>query len=66
MTVDSVYRVTMKLVIRLKMLSDFGPYTCIANNTFGESKRIVYLHGKLIVNNNLLINFFSSLETILY
>lgn len=46
MTIENVYRVIMKLVIRPKDSSDFGPYKCIANNTLGESEKIIHLHRK--------------------
>lgn len=45
MTFENVYRVIMKLVIRPKN-TDYGAYKCIANNTLGESEKIVHLHRK--------------------
>lgn len=48
MTIENIYRVFMKLVIRPKESSDFGAYKCIANNTLGETEKVVYLHRKLI------------------
>lgn len=48
MTVENVYRVFMKLVIRPKDKSDFGAYKCIANNTLGQTEHSVSLHRKLI------------------
>lgn len=47
MTIENVYRVIMKLVIRPKNAGDFGAYKCIANNTLGESEKIIHLHRKL-------------------
>lgn len=47
MTIENVYRVIMKLVIRPKNAGDFGAYKCIANNTLGESEKIIYLHREL-------------------
>lgn len=49
MTIGNVYRVFMKLVVRPKDHSEFGAYKCIANNTFGESEKVIHLHCKLIL-----------------
>lgn len=43
---ENVYRVFMRLEIEPKDTSDFGPYKCIANNTLGESEKIIHLHRK--------------------
>ncbi|XP_055299300.1 neurotrimin-like [Sitodiplosis mosellana] len=51
MTIENVYRVIMKLVIRPKDSNDFGPYKCIANNTLGESEKIIHLHHKTNPND---------------
>lgn len=48
MTIENIYRVFMKLVIRPKENSDYGAYKCIANNTLGETEKVVHLHRKLI------------------
>lgn len=48
MTIENVYRVLMKLVIRPKDHTDFGAYKCIANNTLGESEKIIHLHRKFL------------------
>lgn len=52
MTVENVYRVFMKLVVCPKDMSDFGAYKCIANNTLGETEKIIHLHRKLTTWRN--------------
>lgn len=49
MTIENIYRVFMKLVIRPKDHDDYGAYKCIANNTLGETEKVVHLHRKLIL-----------------
>ncbi|XP_031623131.1 opioid-binding protein/cell adhesion molecule homolog [Contarinia nasturtii] len=44
MTIDCVFRNTMKLVVRLYDIDDFGAYKCIANNTYGESEKVIHIH----------------------
>lgn len=51
MTIENVYRVFMKLVVRPKDHTDFGAYKCIANNTLGETEKVIHLHRKLSFNN---------------
>lgn len=60
MTIENVYRVFMKLVIRPKDHTDFGAYKCIANNTLGESEKIIHLHRKLIPTNDICVTEFVS------
>lgn len=47
MTIENVHRVFMKLVIRPEDHSDYGGYKCIANNTLGETEKVIHLHRKL-------------------
>lgn len=51
MTIENVYRVFMKLVVRPNDHTDFGAYKCIANNTLGESEKVIHLHRKLSFDN---------------
>lgn len=46
MTIENIYRVTMKLVIRPKDTNDFGAYKCISKNSIGETEKVIYLHRK--------------------
>lgn len=63
----------MKLVIRTKDHNDYGTYKCIANNTLGESEKVIHLHRKLktttittkpLIFNNYKIYNFSSIFSI--
>lgn len=60
MTIENVYRVVMKLVVRPEDFSDYGAYRCIANNTIGEAEKIVHLHRKFNLLNikNLIVIFY--------
>lgn len=56
---DGVYKVAMKLVIRIQKLSDFGIYKCVAKNAFGTTeetikvlrKFLLFLQAQLFVTN---------------
>lgn len=40
-TMENVFKVVMKLVIRPTASTDYGEYKCIGKNSQGESERIV-------------------------
>ncbi|XP_053959813.1 lachesin [Anastrepha ludens] len=40
-SLDNIFRIVMRLVIRPMELSDFGDYHCVAKNLMGESERII-------------------------
>lgn len=46
LTLESVFKVMMKLVIRPVESTDFGAYKCVAKNSIGESEKTVTIHRK--------------------
>lgn len=45
-TFENVFKVIMKLVLYPRDPGDFGVYKCIGQNTYGETERVVQLHGE--------------------
>lgn len=45
-TMESVFKVVMKLVVRPVDSNDFGEYRCVGRNNLGEAERIVKVHRK--------------------
>ncbi|KFB39264.1 AGAP008776-PA-like protein [Anopheles sinensis] len=43
---DHVFKVTMKIVIRLERASDFGVYKCVAKNSLGTTEEAVKIYRK--------------------
>jgi AAA+ superfamily predicted ATPase len=43
---DGVYRVVMKLQVKVQKLSDFGVYKCVAKNALGNAEEIVRILRK--------------------
>ncbi|CAD6996651.1 unnamed protein product [Ceratitis capitata] len=45
-TLDNVFRIVMRLIIRPTNMRDFGDYHCVAKNSLGESERIITVRHK--------------------
>ena len=45
-TMENVYKVIMKLVVRPVDPEDFGVYKCVGRNSLGEAEKYVNLHRK--------------------
>ncbi|XP_052897541.1 opioid-binding protein/cell adhesion molecule homolog [Anopheles moucheti] len=43
---DHVYKVTMKITVRLEKVSDFGVYKCVAKNSLGTTEESVKVYRK--------------------
>lgn len=46
---DGIYKVVMKLVVKLQKPSDFGIYKCIAKNALGSSEEIIRVLRKFLI-----------------
>lgn len=44
---DGIYKVIMKLAVKLSKAHDFGIYKCIAKNALGSSEEIIKVLRKL-------------------
>jgi hypothetical protein len=44
---EAIYKVVMKLQVKVQKLSDFGIYKCIAKNALGNAEEIVRILRKL-------------------
>lgn len=42
-----LYKVAMHLTIKNLKPEDFGPYTCVAKNSLGETEGTIRLYGKM-------------------
>lgn len=51
---DGIYKVVMKLVVKLLKPSDFGVYKCIAKNSLGNSEEIIKVLRKFLLRVKLL------------
>ncbi|XP_036322565.1 lachesin isoform X2 [Rhagoletis pomonella] len=40
-SLDNIFRIVMRLIIRPMELKDFGDYRCVAKNLMGESERVI-------------------------
>lgn len=49
LTMENVFKVNMKLIVRPLDPSDFGEYKCVGKNALGESEKTIVLHRKLFV-----------------
>lgn len=47
--VNGIYKVVMKLIIKLQKPSDFGVYKCIAKNALGSSEEIIKVLRKFMM-----------------
>lgn len=47
-TMENVFKVIMKLIVRPLESSDFGTYKCVGKNSLGEAERLVHLHRKYL------------------
>lgn len=52
LTMENVFKVNMKLIVRPLDPSDFGEYKCVGKNALGESEKTIVLHRKLFHNQN--------------
>lgn len=48
MTMDKIFKVIMKLVIRPAVTADFGGYKCVAKNSMGQSEKLIQIHRKYL------------------
>ncbi|KAJ6649927.1 Opioid-binding protein/cell adhesion molecule like [Pseudolycoriella hygida] len=46
LTMENIFKVVMKLIVRPLDPSDFGEYTCVGKNPLGQSEKTVVLHHK--------------------
>lgn len=55
-TMENVFKVVMRLVVRPMDSTDLGAYKCVAKNSVGETERTLYIHRKILNNGFDLVN----------
>lgn len=46
---DGIYKIVMKLLVRLEKISDFGIYKCVAKNALGSAEEVIKVLRKFLL-----------------